>query len=59
MREAPEAELWTKWLLPDGDRERLVNNAIDLNIPVPPDKRHPPYRKDGEEFISKTPRARL
>ena len=32
MREAPEAELWTKWLVPEYPRELIEKNAIELTI---------------------------
>ena len=44
MREAPEEELWTKWLTPEYDRELIKKNAIELTIE---------YRnKDGRRVVA-------
>lgn len=53
MREAPEPELWTKWLLPDGDFELLNKNAIELTFQYRQTKGIRRIVKDGEEVISK------
>ncbi len=45
MREAPEWELWTKWLTPEYPRERIIENAVELTIE---------YRnKDGRRIVAK------
>ena len=44
MREAPEEELWTKWLTPEYDRDLIRKNAIELTIE---------YRnKDGRRVVA-------
>ena len=44
MREAPEEELWTKWLTPEYDRDLIRRNAIELTIE---------YRnKDGRRVVA-------
>lgn len=44
MREAPEWELWTKWLTPEYPRELIVKNAVELTIE---------YRnKDGRRVVA-------
>ena len=44
MKEAPEEELWTKWLTPEYDRELIKKNAIELTIE---------YRnKDGRRVVA-------
>ncbi|MDR0840677.1 MAG: HAD family hydrolase [Christensenellaceae bacterium] len=44
MREAPEAELWTKWLTPEYPRALIERNAIELTIE---------YRnKDGRRVVA-------
>ena len=44
MREAPEEELWTKWLTPEYDRDLIKKNAIELTIE---------YRnKDGRRVVA-------
>ena len=53
MREAPESELWTKWLLPDGDHALLEKNAIELTFQYRQTKGIRRIVKDGEEVISK------
>ena len=53
MREAPEPELWTKWLLPDGDHALLEKNAIELTFQYRQTKGIRRIVKDGEEVISK------
>jgi len=44
MKEAPEEELWGKWLAPDFDKELIKKNAIELTIE---------YRnKDGRRVVA-------
>lgn len=44
MREATEAELWTRWLTPEYPRELILQNAIELTIE---------YRnKDGRRIVA-------
>ena len=44
MREAPEEELWTKWLAPEYPRDLIKKNAIELTIE---------YRnKDGRRVVA-------
>jgi FMN phosphatase YigB (HAD superfamily) len=44
MREAPEWELWTKWLAPEYPRELIIRNAVELTIE---------YRnKDGRRVVA-------
>lgn len=44
MREAPEAELWTKWLVPEYPRELIEKNAIELTIEF--------RNKDGRRVVA-------
>ena len=32
MQEAPESELWTRWLTPEYPRELILRNAVELPI---------------------------
>ena len=52
MREATEAELWTRWLAPEYPREIILKNAVELTIE---------YRnKDGRRVVAeKTARGRF
>ena len=44
MREAPESELWTRWLTPEYPRELILKNAVELTIE---------YRnKDGRRVVA-------
>jgi len=44
MREATEAELWTRWLTPEYPRELILKNAVELTIE---------YRnKDGRRVVA-------
>ena len=45
MREATEAELWTRWLAPEYPRERIVKNAVELTIEF--------RNKDGRRVVAK------
>jgi len=44
MREAPEAELWTRWLTPEYPRERILKNAVELTIEF--------RNKDGRRVVA-------
>lgn len=44
MREAPEAELWTKWLVPEYPRDLIEKNAIELTIEF--------RNKDGRRVVA-------
>jgi len=44
MREAPEWELWTRWLTPEYPRERIINNAVELTIEF--------RNKDGRRVVA-------
>ena len=44
MREAPEWELWTKWLTPEYPRELIMKNAIELTIEF--------RNKDGRRVVA-------
>ena len=44
MREAPEAELWAKWLVPEYPRELIEKNAIELTIEF--------RNKDGRRVVA-------
>lgn len=50
MREAPEAELWTKWLVPEYPRDLIEKNAIELTIEF--------RNKDGRRVVARTARNR-
>ncbi len=51
MREAPEEELWTKWLTPDYPRERILQNALELTVE---------YRNvDGRRIVAKNGRESI
>ena len=44
MQEAPESELWTRWLTPEYPRELILKNAVELTIE---------YRnKDGRRVVA-------
>ena len=44
MQEAPESELWTRWLTPEYPRELILKNAVELTID---------YRnKDGRRVVA-------
>ncbi|HWQ57615.1 MAG TPA: HAD family hydrolase [Clostridia bacterium] len=45
MREAPEWELWSKWLAPEYPRELIVKNAVELTIEF--------RNKDGRRVVAK------
>ena len=45
MREAPEWELWTKWLAPEYPRELIIKNAVELTIEF--------RNKDGRRVVAK------
>ncbi len=45
MREATEAELWTKWLAPEYPRELILKNAVELTIEF--------RNKDGRRVVAK------
>lgn len=45
MREAPEQELWTKWLAPEYPRELILKNAVELTIEF--------RNKDGRRVVAK------
>lgn len=44
MREAPEWELWTKWLTPEYPRERIMKNAVELTVEF--------RNKDGRRVVA-------
>lgn len=44
MREAPEEELWTKWLAPEYPRELILKNAVELTIEF--------RNKDGRRVVA-------
>jgi FMN phosphatase YigB (HAD superfamily) len=44
MREAPEAELWTRWLTPEYPRELIEQNAVELTIEF--------RNKDGRRVVA-------
>ena len=44
MREAPEEELWAKWLAPEYPRELILNNAVELTIEF--------RNKDGRRVVA-------
>ena len=44
MREATEAELWTKWLVPEYPRKRIIKNAVELTIEF--------RNKDGRRVVA-------
>lgn len=44
MREAPEQELWTKWLVPEYPRDLILNNAVELTIEF--------RNKDGRRVVA-------
>ena len=45
MKEAPEAELWTRWLTPEYPRELIEKNAVELTIEF--------RNKDGRRVVAK------
>ena len=44
MREAPESELWVKWLAPEYPRELILKNAVELTVEF--------RNKDGRRVVA-------
>lgn len=56
MAEADEVTLWTKWLLPDFDRELITRNAFDLAFQYRQAKGYRLLVEHGEEVIKELSR---
>lgn len=50
-REATEQEMWTRWMLPEYDRERLAKNAVEMSLQYRMAKGHRHLVEHGRETI--------
>ncbi len=56
LQEAPEAELWTRWMAPEFPRQRVANAAIDLSFQFRQSKGRRVVVEGGREVIAELQR---